>query len=193
MMQNGMKSLLGLLLMLLCAQPVLAATWYLAPIQTESGNEAQKALTKEFTNQLIKAIKVNEYQVGKPLGKEQKLPKWVLRSKLIPASDAPLVGAKHPQGFTYGKGAPTQEIVAELLRDGVLVAHIGQGWREPLVADTPSAEKITIINWRYAIGAEAKAPDLEELAAQICFEAGKVIERDGKPLPERKKKDKKES
>ena len=29
---------------------------------------------------------------------------------------------------------------------------------------------------------------LEDLAAQIGFEAGKVIARDGKPLPEKKKK-----
>lgn len=192
MKRNPMKTLLGLLLAgLLLGQPVLAATWYLAPIQTADNSPAQQALTGDFTQQLIKAIKINEYQVGKPLGKEQKLPKWVLRSQLIPASDEPLMGKKHPQGLTYGKGAPTLEIVAELLRDGVLVAHFGQGWRSPVIANTQVAEKITIANWRYAIGAEAKAADLEELAAQICFEAGKVIARDGKPLPEPKKKEKK--
>jgi predicted Zn-dependent protease len=32
------------------------------------------------------------------------------------------------------------------------------------------------------------AADLEELAAQISFEVGKVIARDGQPLPEKKKK-----
>ncbi len=194
MMRNSIKTLFGLLLAtLLLGQSALAATWYLAPIQTDANAPEQAALTKEFTNQLIKAIKVNEYQVGKPLGKDQKQPKWVVRTRLIPASDAPLAGKKHPQGLTYGKGEPTREIVGELLRDGVLVAHMGQGWREPLVAQTPIAEKITVVNWRYAVGSDAKAADLEELAAQICFEAGKVIARDGKPLPERKKKEKKES
>jgi hypothetical protein len=106
----------------------------------------------------------------------------------MPASQEPLVGKKHPQGLTYGKGIPTQEIVGELIMNGTLVAHIGQGWREPIVPGTPVAEKISIANYQYAIGNEAKAPDLEELAAQIGFEAGKVIARDGKPLPEKKKK-----
>lgn len=53
---------------------------------------------------------------------------------------------------------------------------------------TPVAEKITIANYQYAIGNEAKSPDLEELAAQIGFEVGKVIARGGQPLPEKKKK-----
>ena len=70
----------------------------------------------------------------------------------------------------------------------VLVAHIGQGWREPIVPGTPVADKLSIANYRYAIGDQAKSADLEELAAQIGFEAGKVIHRDGKPLPEKKKK-----
>ena len=126
-------------------------------------------------------------ETGKAVGKT-KSPKWLIRTKLMPASQEPLVGKKHPQGLTYGKGIPTQEIVGELIMNGTLVAHIGQGWREPIVPGTPVAEKISIANYQYAIGNEAKAPDLEELAAQIGFEAGKVIARDGKPLPEKKKK-----
>lgn len=164
-------------------------TWYVAPIVIDAANEAQKALTKEFTAQMIKTIKINEYQTGKALGKTQD-PKWLIRTKLLPASDAPLVGKKHPQGLTFGKGQPSQEIVGELIMNGTLVAHIGQGWREPIVPGTPVAEKITIANYRYAIGSEAKAGDLEELAAQIGFEAGKVIARDGKALPEKTKKKK---
>lgn len=190
MKRNAMKSLFGMLLLgLLASQPALAVTWYLEPIQTAPGDAAQQAVTKEFTNLLIKAIKINEYQVGKPLSKEVKDAKWVVRSRMIPASDAPLTGKKHEQNFTYGNGAPTHEIVAEVLRNGVLVAHIGQGWREPQVAGTPIADKITVVTWRYAVGADAKPADLEELAAMICFEAGKVIARDGKPIPERKKKE----
>lgn len=82
--------------------------------------------------QMIKTIKINEYQTGKAVGNTKK-PKWLIRTKLIPASNEPLVGKKHPQGLTYGKGNPTQEIVGELLMNGTLVAHIGQGWREPIV------------------------------------------------------------
>ena len=162
-------------------------TWYVAPIVIDETSEAQKALTKEFTAQMIKTIKINEYQTGKAVGKT-KSPKWLIRTKLMPASQEPLVGKKHPQGLTYGKGIPTQEIVGELIMNGTLVAHIGQGWREPIVPGTPVAEKISIANYQYAIGNEAKAPDLEELAAQIGFEAGNVIARDGKPLPEKKNK-----
>jgi hypothetical protein len=158
-----------------------------APIVIDETSEAQKALTKEFTAQMIKTIKINEYQTGKAVGKT-KSPKWLIRTKLMPASQEPLVGKKHPQGLTYGKGIPTQEIVGELIMNGTLVAHIGQGWREPIVPGTPVAEKISIANYQYAIGNEAKAPDLEELAAQIGFEAGKVIARDGKPCPRRKRK-----
>ena len=162
-------------------------TWYVAPIVIDQTSEAQKALTKDFMAQMIKTIKINEYQTGKAVGKH-KDPKWLIRTKLVPASNEPLVGKKHPQGLTYGKGIPTQEIVGELIMNGTLVAHVGQGWREPIVPGTPVAEKITIANYQYAIGNEAKAPDLEELAAQIGFEVGKVIARDGKPLPEKKKK-----
>ena len=150
---------------------VAPQTWYVAPIAIDETSEAQKALTKDFMAQMIKTIKINEYQTGKAVG-NTKDPKWLIRTKLIPASDAPLVGKKHPQGLTYG----------------TLVAHIGQGWREPIVPGTPVAEKLSIANYRYAIGDQAKAPDLEELAAQIGFEAGKVIARGGKPLPEKSKK-----
>lgn len=166
---------------------VAPQTWYVAPIAIDETSKAQKALTKDFMAQMIKTIKINEYQTGKAVG-NTKDPKWLIRTKLIPASDAPLVGKKHPQGLTYGKGTPTQEIVGELLMNGTLVAHIGQGWREPIVPGTPVAEKLSIANYRYAIGDQAKAPDLEELAAQIGFEAGKVIARGGKPLPEKSKK-----
>lgn len=162
-------------------------TWYVAPIAIDETSEAQKALTKEFMAQMIKTIKINEYQVGKAVGKTQD-PKWLIRTKLIPLSTEPLVGKKNPQGLTYGKGIPTQEIVGELIMYGTLVAHVGQGWREPIVPGTPVAEKLSIANYQYAIGDEAKAPDLEELAAQIGFEVGKVIARDGKPLPEKKRK-----
>ena len=159
-------------------------TWYVAPIVIDETSEAQKTLTKGFMAQMIKTIKINEYQTGKALGKTQ-APKWLIRTRLMPASTEPLVGKKHAQGLTYGKGIPTQEIVGELIMDGTLVAHIGQGWREPIVPGTPVAEKLSITNYRYAIGNEAKAGDLEELAAQIGFEAGKVIARGGKPLPEK--------
>ncbi|PPA31163.1 hypothetical protein C3737_02970 [Aeromonas jandaei] len=162
-------------------------TWYVAPIVIDESSEAQKALTKDFMAQMIKTIKINEYQTGKAVG-NTKNPKWLIRTKLIPASNEPLVGKKHPQGLTYGKGNPTQEIIGELLMNGTLVAHIGQGWREPIVANTPVAERLSVANYRYAVGDQAKSPDLEELAAQIGFEAGKVIHRDGKPLPEKKKK-----
>ncbi|MER0509273.1 hypothetical protein ABR850_07485 [Aeromonas veronii] len=162
-------------------------TWYVAPIAIDETSDAQKALTKDFMAQMIKTIKINEYQTGKAVG-NTKQPKWLIRTKLIPASNEPLVGKKHPQGLTYGKGNPTQEIVGELLMNGTLVAHIGQGWREPIVPGTPVADKLSIANYRYAIGDQAKSADLEELAAQIGFEAGKVIHRDGKPLPEKKKK-----
>ncbi|BCS51320.1 hypothetical protein JD507_09150 [Aeromonas jandaei] len=162
-------------------------TWYVAPIVIDESSEAQKALTKDFMAQMIKTIKINEYQTGKAVG-NTKNPKWLIRTKLIPASSEPLVGKKHPQGLTYGKGNPTQEIIGELLMNGTLVAHIGQGWREPIVANTPVAERLSVANYRYAVGDQAKSPDLEELAAQIGFEAGKVIHRDGKPLPEKKKK-----
>ncbi|MGL5539925.1 MAG: hypothetical protein ACRDC0_22215 [Aeromonas veronii] len=162
-------------------------TWYVAPIAIDETSDAQKALTKDFMAQMIKTIKINEYQTGKAVGNTKK-PKWLIRTKLIPTSNEPLVGKKHPQGLTYGKGNPTQEIVGELLMNGTLVAHIGQGWREPIVPGTPVAEKLSIANYRYAIGDQAKSADLEELAAQIGFEAGKVIHRDGKPLPEKKKK-----
>ncbi|MBL0596710.1 hypothetical protein JD516_02595 [Aeromonas jandaei] len=162
-------------------------TWYVAPIAIDESSEAQKALTKDFMAQMIKTIKINEYQTGKAVG-NTKNPKWLIRTKLIPASNEPLVGKKHPQGLTYGKGNPTQEIIGELLMNGTLVAHIGQGWREPIVANTPVAERLSVANYRYAVGDQAKSPDLEELAAQIGFEAGKVIHRDGKPLPEKKKK-----
>lgn len=162
-------------------------TWYVAPIAIDETNEAQKALTKDFMAQMIKTIKINEYQIGKAVGKT-KDPKWLIRTKLMHASTEPLMGKKHPQALTYGKGTPTQEIVGELIMNGTLVAHVGQGWREPIVPGTPVAEKISIANYQYAIGDEAKAPDLEELAAQIGFEVGKVIARDGQPLPEKKKK-----
>ena len=39
-------------------------TWYVAPIVIDETSEAQKALTKEFTAQMIKTIKINEYQTG---------------------------------------------------------------------------------------------------------------------------------
>lgn len=107
-------------------------TWYVAPIAIDETSDAQKALTKDFMAQMIKTIKINEYQTGKAVGNTKK-PKWLIRTKLIPASQEPLVGKKHPQGLTYGKGNPTQEIVGELLMNGTLVAHIGQGWREPIV------------------------------------------------------------
>ncbi|MGL5292325.1 MAG: hypothetical protein ACRC9V_00770 [Aeromonas sp.] len=157
-------------------------TWYVAPIVIDGTNPAEQALTKDFMGQMLKTIKLNEYQNGKKLGKTPN-PKWLIRTKLIPASTAPLVGKAHAQGMTYGKGNPTQEIVGELLLNGTLVAHIGQGWREPIVPGTPMADKLTIANYRYAIGDQAKPADLDELAAQIGFEAGKVIHRDGKPVP----------
>ncbi|MGL5037304.1 MAG: hypothetical protein ACRC6F_06150, partial [Aeromonas sp.] len=125
-------------------------TWYVAPITIDGANEAQQALTKNFMAQMLKTIKINEYQNGKKLGNTPN-PIWLIRTKLIPASDAPLVGKAHPQGLTYGKGNPTQEIVGELLLNGTLVAHIGQGWREPIVPGTPIADKLTIANYRYAI------------------------------------------
>ncbi|PJG59511.1 hypothetical protein [Aeromonas cavernicola] len=174
------------------AKAVAPQTWYVAPIAIDETNSAQKALTKAFMAQMIKTIKINEYQTGKAVG-NTKNPKWLIRTKLMPASSEPLVGKKHPQGLTYGKGTPTQEIVGELLMNGTLVAHIGQGWREPIVAGTPVADKLSITNYRYAIGDQANAGDLEELAAQIGFEAGKVIHREGKPLPEKKKKSEKPS
>ncbi|MGL4249743.1 MAG: hypothetical protein ACRCR1_03655 [Aeromonas sp.] len=161
--------------------------WYVAPIAIDESSDAQKALTKDFMAQMVKTIKVNEYQIGKAVG-NTKSPKWLIRTKLIPASNEPLVGKKHAQGLTYGKGSPTQEIVGELLMDGTLVAHIGQGWREPIVPGTPVADKLSITNYRYAIGDQARSADLEELAAQVGFEAGKVIHRNGQPLPEKKKK-----
>ena len=75
--------------------------------------------------------------------------------------------------------------------NGTLVAHIGQGWREPIVPGTPVAEKISIANYQYAIGNEAKAPDLEELAAQIEFRGRQGdCQRRQAPAREEKKKSK---
>ncbi len=160
----------------------------MAPIVIDQTSEAQKALTKEFTAQMIKTIKINEYQTGKAVGKPNR-PSGLIRTKLMPASPEPLVGKKHPQGLTYGKGIPTQEIVGELHHERPPGGPHRSGLaRARRAGHTRWRRKISIANYQYAIGNEAKAPDLEELAAQIGFEAGKVIARDGKPLPEKKKK-----
>ncbi len=58
--------------------------------------------------QMIKTIKINEYQTGKAVGKT-KSPKWLIRTKLMPASQEPLVGKKHPQGLTYGRASPPRK------------------------------------------------------------------------------------
>lgn len=65
-----------------------AQTWYVAPIAIDETSEAQKALTKDFMAQMIKTIKINEYQTGKAVGKT-KSPKWLIRTKLMPASSDP--------------------------------------------------------------------------------------------------------
>ena len=119
-----------------------------------------------------------------------KSPKWLIRTKLMPAKPRAPGRQEAPQGLTYGKGIPTQEIVGELIMNGTLVAHIGQGWREPIVPGTPVAEKISIANYQYAIGNEAKAPDLEELAAQIEFRGGQGdCQRRQAPAREKKEKE----
>ncbi|MGL5949071.1 MAG: hypothetical protein ACRCYV_08565 [Aeromonas sp.] len=180
-----------------------AQTWHVAPIMRNEQISAEQVLTAKFTAQLLNAIKVNEYQTGKvytpkpaPVAAAASgavaaqpavsWPKWLIRTQLISASEAPMAGEKPAQSLTFGQGAPAYEIIAELLKEGVLVARFGQGWRQPLVADTLLAPAMTRVNHRYAIGREAKAVDLAELAGHIGFEVGKVVARNGAPLPEKK-------
>ena len=175
------------LVLLLISPQIFAQTWFIAPIVIDVTKEEQVVLTKNFTQQMIAAINENESKITAKIIADSDSPKWLIRTQLIPASSG-TVGAKMgSNAITYGLGEVTQEIIGELLMDGVLVAHVGQGWREPIIADTPIATELSINLHRYGIGEQASTADLEEVAAQISFELGKVIKRNGKPLPQLKK------
>jgi hypothetical protein len=143
-----MKQIKLLLITLLVSPLALANIWYVAPIAIDETNTTQQALTRDFQAQLLKSIKVNEYQTGKPVG-SVKAPVWLIRTQLLPLSSTPLAGKARSQRLTYGDGEPHQEIVAELLMNGTVVAHIGQGWRAPQVAETPMAERLSVSNMRW--------------------------------------------
>ena len=136
---------------------------------------------------MIKTIKISRYQTGKARGGQDQIAQVADPHQADARKPRPLVGKKHPQGASPAARA-SQEIVGELIADGTLVAHIGQGWRETCRPRHTGGGKISIASYQYAIGSEAKAPGSGRKAGESRSISGRQGDCQGKPLPEKKRK-----
>ena len=133
---------------------------YIGPIVIDETSDAQKAPDQGVHGpDDRKTIKINEYQTGKVRWQDQ-IARWLIRTKLMPARKQRAPGRQEaPRPDLRQGGIPTQEIVGELI---IMNGTLRAPWVRLARAyspGTPVAEKITIANYQYAIGNEAKAPD----------------------------------